>query len=175
MIKIEYDMWRPHYSIAHSKGFPVNRLVCWMARLRSQLLVDPHRPSSYISARGGMFIAYLATPLHPLFPVERILACTWLLYYQALRYVYYISFTLPYRMKLIFLTILVGNINDPALIQIEKPLARRAEALQNPAYSSIMTNSTEAVPGEAERLLWQTRSTIITLWWKSHGESLSHR
>lgn len=78
-------------------------------------------------------------------------------------------------MKLIFLTILVGNINDPALIQIGKPVARRAEALQNPAYFSIMTNSTEEVPGEAERLLWQTRSTIITLWWKSHGESLSHR
>lgn len=56
-------------------------------------------------------------------------------------------------MKLIFLTILVGNINDPALIQIGKLVARRAEALQNPAYFSVMTNSTEEVPGEAERLL----------------------
>lgn len=76
MIKIEYDMSRPHYSNAHSKemselGFPVNRLVCWTALLRSQLLVNPHRPSSYISAKGGMFITYLATSLHPLFPVKQ--------------------------------------------------------------------------------------------------------
>lgn len=32
-----------------------------------------------------------------------------------------------YRIKLMLLTILVGNLNDPAVIQIGKPATRRAE------------------------------------------------
>lgn len=101
-----------------------------------------------------------------------------LLRYQALRRVYHISFIVLCRIRLILLTTFVWNINDPASIQIGKPVARRAQSQPGPknlAYFSGLTNSTEEVPGETERLLWQTRSTIITPWWKSHGERASHR
>lgn len=90
--------------------------------------MDPHCPSSYITAKGGIIPLSYSTSL-PILPSlwKGAVACTGLLCYHALRYVYHISFALPYRIKLILLTIFVGNINEPVVIQIGKPVARRAE------------------------------------------------
>lgn len=132
MIKIECGMSQLHYSIAHSKemselGFPVNRWVCWMALLRFQLFCGSPLPL-LLRYSWGRYAYYILANFSPSpKPSEKELHCTGLLYYHALRYVYHISFTLPYRVRLILLTILVGNINDPAVIQIGKRAARRAE------------------------------------------------
>ena len=184
-----------HYSTALSKemselGFPVNRLVRWMGFSTASAVRRIPTAPAFASQHYEWRDCLLGCPCQLLCDLPSFqgirktkeiksgggcetpqLSSTHL----CLPYIFY----LPVQDK--------ANISDKFCVKYKWPslgtnrktgseasrIAARAPRI--PAYFSGLTNSGEEVPGETERLLWQTRSTIITPWWKSHGERASHR
>lgn len=114
----------------------------------------------HYKCRGLFISASLPAPLRPPpFPFphkDKKHRKGGILSYQAFRCVYHVSFILLCRIRLIFLTSFVCDINDPVLVQIGKTSREASRIAAGPPESSHfsgLTNSGEEVPRETERLL----------------------